>query len=299
MAESTLTDDQLDNVMRGMSIPVQPQIMVDLQMEQAMPDPDLNEIARLISRDVSISGRVLKAVNSPFFGLRNKITSIQKAVSLLGINSVINIVNAIAVHNELCSSADLSDEEIIAMNHFWDTAQDVALTAATIAKQIAFISPDEAYTLGLFHNAGIPLLMSKFNQYRDVMKESYQGNIKRIIDIENKLINTNHAVVGFYIAKSWKLSPSICEAIQQHHNIIEIFGQTGSQGSDVMNLLAVLKMAEHIVGLYKIIGDSDVDTEWNESRDIIFQYLSISEEDFEEINIVCTELGMGLKNKVS
>jgi len=299
MAESTLTDDQLDNVMRGMSIPVQPQIMVDLQMEQAMPDPDLNEIARLISRDVSISGRVLKAVNSPFFGLRNKITSIQKAVSLLGINSVINIVNAIAVHNELCSSADLSDEEIIAMNHFWDTAQDVALTAATIAKQIGFISPDEAYTLGLFHNAGIPLLMSKFNQYRDVMKESYQGNIKRIIDIENKLINTNHAVVGFYIAKSWKLSPSICEAIQQHHNIIEIFGQTGSQGSDVMNLLAVLKMAEHIVGLYKIIGDSDVDTEWNESRDIIFHYLSISEDDFEEINIVCTELGMGLKNKVS
>jgi HD-like signal output (HDOD) protein len=299
MAESTLTDDQLDNVMRGMSIPVQPQIMVDLQMEQAMPDPDLNEIARLISRDVSISGRVLKAVNSPFFGLRNKITSIQKAVSLLGINSVINIVNAIAVHNELCSSADLSDEEIIAMNHFWDTAQDVALTAATIAKQIGFISPDEAYTLGLFHNAGIPLLMSKFNQYRDVMKESYQGNIKRIIDIENKLINTNHAVVGFYIAKSWKLSPSICEAIQQHHNIIEIFGQTGSQGSDVMNLLAVLKMAEHIVGLYKIIGDSDVDTEWNESRDIIFHYLGISEDDFEEINIVCTELGMGLKNKVS
>lgn len=299
MLEPTLTDDQLVNVMRGMSIPVQPQIMVDLQMEQVMPDPDINEIARLISRDVAISGRVLKAVNSPFFGLRNKITSIQKAVVLLGINSVINIVNAIAVHNELCNIADLSDEEISDMNHFWDTAQDVALTAATIAKQIGFISPDEAYSLGLFHNAGIPLLMSKFDHYRSVMRESYQGHGKRIIDVENKLINTNHAVVGFYIAKSWKLSPSICEAIQQHHNIIEIFGQTGSQGSDVMNLLAVLKMAEHIVGLHKIIGNCDDDVEWNEARDIIFHYLGISEEDFEEINIVCTELGMGLNNKVS
>ena len=299
MAETTLTDDQIVNVMRGMSIPVQPQIMVDLQMEQAMPDPDIKEIARLISRDVAISGRVLKAVNSPFFGLRNKITSIQKAVVLLGINSVVNIVNAIAVHNELCNNADLTDEEISDMNHFWDTAQDVALTAATIAKQIGFISPDEAYTLGLFHNAGIPLLMSKFSQYRSVMRESYKGDDKRIIDVENKLINTNHAVVGFYIAKSWKLSPSICEAIQQHHNIIEIFGQTGSQGSDVMNLLTVLKMAEHIVGLHMIIGDCNEDVEWNEAKDIIFHYLGISEEDFEDIHVVCTELGMGLKNKVS
>jgi len=299
MTDTTLTNDQIENVMRGMSIPVQPQIMVDLQMEQAMPDPDINEIARLISRDVAISGRVLKAVNSPFFGLRNKITSIQKAVILLGINSVINIVNAIAVHNELCSNENLSEDEIEDMNHFWDTAQDVALTAATIAKQIGFISPDEAYTLGLFHNAGIPLLMSKFSDYRNTMHISYIGNEKRLIDTENKLINTNHAVIGFYIAKSWKLSPSICEAIQQHHNIIEIFGQTGSQGSDVMNLLAVLKMAEHIVGLYKIIGEQDVDLEWNECRDIIFHYLGISEEDFEEIIIVCHELGMGLKNKVS
>lgn len=299
MTDTTLTNDQIDNVMRGMSIPVQPQIMVDLQMEQAMPEPDINEIARLISRDVAISGRVLKAVNSPFFGLRNKITSIQKAVILLGINSVINIVNAIAVHNELCNNENLSEEEINDMNHFWDTAQDVALTAATIAKQIGFISPDEAYTLGLFHNAGIPLLMSKFSDYRDTMHVSYKGNEKRLIDTENNLINTNHAVIGFYIAKSWKLSPSICEAIQQHHNIIEVFGQTGNQGSDVMNLLSVLKMAEHIVGLYKIIGEQDIDVEWNECRDIIFHYLGISEDDFEEIVIVCHDLGMGLKNKVS
>jgi len=299
MPDTTLTNDQIENVMRGMSIPAQPQIMVDLQMEQAMPDPDINEIARLISRDVAISGRVLKAVNSPFFGLRNKITSIQKAVVLLGTNSVVNIVNAVAIHNEISTNKNLSEEEINDMNHFWDTAQDVALTAATIAKQIGFISPDEAYTLGLFHNAGIPLLISKFCDYRSTMHESYMGSSKRLIDIENKAINTNHAVVGFYIAKSWKLSPSICEAIQQHHNIIEIFSQTGSQGSDVMNLLAVLKMAEHIVGLYKIIGDQDNDVEWNESRDIIFHYLGISEDDFDEIVIICHELGMGLKNKVS
>jgi HD-like signal output (HDOD) protein len=184
------------------------------------------------------------------------------------------------------------------LNRFWDTAQDVALTAATIARQIGFISPDEAYTLGLFHNAGIPLLMSRFKHYHSIIQESYEGKEKRLIDVENNAINTNHAVLGFYIARSWKLSASICEAIQQHHNIIEVFGQTGNQGSDVMNLLAVLKMAEHITGLYKIIGGQDTDVEWNEARDVIFHYLSISEDDFEEINIICQDLGTGLRDSV-
>ena len=294
MSKKALTDDQINNVvMKGMKIPVQPQIMVDLQMEQVMPDPDMDEIARLISRDVSISGRVLKAVNSPFFGLRSTITSIHKAVTLLGFNSVINLVNAIAISNEMLEQEDLSEEEIKELNRFWDTAQDVALTAATIARQIGFQSPDEAYTLGLIHNAGIPMQMKRFKDYHDVMIESYSGNEKRIIDIENKYYNTNHSVLGFYIAKSWKLSDSICEAIQQHHNVIEIFGQTGHQGSETMNLIAILKIAEHIVGLHKILGKNEVDIEWNETRDIIFQYLSISEEDYEEIKNICQEMGVG------
>jgi len=292
MSKAALTDDQIANVMRGMDIPAQPQIMVDLQMEQAMPDPDMNEIARLISRDVAISGRVLKAVNSPFFGLRNTITSIHKAVTLLGMNSVINIVNAVAVRNELSQKENMSEEEIHDMNQFWDTAQEVALVCTTIAKQIGFQSPDEAYSLGLFHNAGIPLLREKFSNYHDVLVESYSGKEKRVVDTENNLINTNHAVLGFYIAKSWRLSENICEAIQQHHNIIEVFGRADNQGSDVLNLLSILKMAEHIVGNFRTIGGQETDIEWNECRDIIFHYLGISEDDFEEITIICRDMGI-------
>ncbi len=296
MSQATLTDDQMQSVMRGMAIPVQPQIMVDLQMEQAMPDPDIKEIARLISRDVELSGSVLKAVNSPFFGLRNTITSIQKAVMLLGINSVINMVNSIAIRSELSQLDNMSDEEINYMNLFWDAAQDVALVSTTIVRQIGFISPDEAYTLGLFHNSGIPLLAARHKNYHEIIKESYSGSTKRIVDVENERLDTNHSVVGFYLAKSWKLSPAICDAIGQHHNAIELFGQGNSKGSDVMNLLAVLKLAEHIVGLYKVLGNTDTDIEWNETRDLIFQYLSISEDDFDEINITCQENGIGLNS---
>ena len=61
-----LTDDQIKHILQGIKIPPQPQILVDLQMEQVMPDPDLRQIARLISQDVGLSGTMLKFVNSPF-----------------------------------------------------------------------------------------------------------------------------------------------------------------------------------------------------------------------------------------
>ena len=138
--------------------------MVDLQMEQVMPNPDLKNIARLISQDPGLSGALLKLVNSPFFGLANRITSIQRAVNLLGSRSVINLINAQSIKGEM------SDDTIVTLNRFWDTAQDVAMSCLSLAKRVGYESVDEAYALGLFHNCGIPLMLKRFPHYMAVLE---------------------------------------------------------------------------------------------------------------------------------
>jgi len=160
---------------------------------------------------------MLKFVNSPFYGLANKISSIEQAVSLLGINTVINILNGLAIKGEM------SDEAIIELTTFWDTANDIAMVCATIAKKVGYPNPDEAYTLGLFHNAGIPLMLARFENYISVMEKAYSGEHERVIDIENEKFNTNHCVVGYYTAKSWNLPEHICQAIAEHHNTQQVF----------------------------------------------------------------------------
>ena len=70
-----LSAEQIQQVLQGISVPPQPQIMVDLQMEQFLPNPDLKTIAKLISQDPGLSGALLKIVNSPYFGLSNRIAS--------------------------------------------------------------------------------------------------------------------------------------------------------------------------------------------------------------------------------
>ena len=279
-----LTEEQIRNALQGISVPPQPQIMVDLQMEQVMPDPDLKAIARLISQDPGLSGSLLKIVNSPFFGLSNRISSIQQAVNLLGANKVVNIVNAQSIRGEL------TDENIVNLNRFWDSAQDIAMTCMTLAKQLGCLPPDEAYALGLFHNCGIPLMLSRFPDYIQVMENSYAQSDARIVDVENQRMNTNHAVVGYFTAKSWLLPRHLCEAIASHHNARQIFLEEGSKDAALKNQLAVLKMAEHICQAYRTLGNQSVDHEWNLVGDSILEYIGLSEYDFENLEATCREM---------
>jgi HD-like signal output (HDOD) protein len=289
MAE-TLTQEQISNVLMGIKIPPQPQILVDLQIEQIMPDPDLKRIAALIRRDVGLAGTILKVVNSSFYGLRNKITSVDQAVSLIGLDSIINIINGVSIKSEM------SDETITHMNRFWDTANDIAMIATNIAKMVGFPKPDLAYLLGLFHNVGVPLLMRRFDNYLEVLEHSYGNNSDRIIDIENDVLKTNHAVVGYYIAKSWNLPKILCEAIAEHHSCERCFLGKQHTESKTKTLLAILKLAEHVCGSYKILGNQEVDFEWELIGDEVLTHLGLGEYDVEQLEANLDEMGISVKN---
>ena len=282
-----LSADYIKQILQGISVPPQPQIMVDLQMEQVMPSPDLRAIAKLISRDPGLSGALLKLVNSPFFGLANRIASIQQAVNLLGCNTVINLINAQSIRSEL------TDEAIVTLNRFWDTAQDVAMTCLTLAKRIGYHSPDEAYTLGLFHNCGIPLMLKRFPNYMSVLEEAYASTTgeRRVVDTENRLLNTNHAVVGYFTAKSWNLPLHLCEAIASHHNALAIFTEEASRDAQLKTLLAILKMAEHICASHRVLGNQPDDHEWQGIEQLVLEYVGLSEYDFENLRESIRDLG--------
>ncbi|GID06517.1 HDOD domain-containing protein [Pseudomonas sp. 008] len=272
-----LSSEQIQQSLQGISVPAQPQIMVDLQMEQYMPDPDLEVIAKLISQDPGLSGALLKIVNSPYYGLSNKITAIQRAVNLLGSRSIINLINAQSIKGEL------NDDTIVTLNRFWDTAQDVAMTCLSLAKRVGVQAGDEAYALGLFHDCGIPLMLKKFPDYMKVLEQAYaNASVEcRVVDTENKQYNTNHAVVGYYTAKSWRLPEHVTQAIANHHNALAIFSDESCRNTPLKNLLAILKMAEHICASYRVLGNQSEDHEWNNVGHLVLDYIGLSEYDFE------------------
>ena len=274
----TLSAEQLNKTLQGIKIPPQPQILVDITMEQASPDPSLEHISSLILQDMGLSGAILKVVNSPYFGLSNNIISVEHAVSMLGLNSVVNIINGLALKSEL------SDETIIEMNRFWDHASDIALISATIAKETGYPNADEAYLLGLFHACGMPLMMTRYPNYPKVVEEAFSGTHERIIDLENERFNTNHAVLGYYTAKSWNLPEHICQLISEQYNLKTIQKWQENYDGHRKTLLAILKMALEVGKSHKKLGGLNAkNREWEEYGVEILEYMGLSQYDFDNL----------------
>lgn len=282
-----LDEKQAEEILKGIRIPPQPQVIIDLQMEMVMPDFALSDIANLIAKDVGLSGNVLKTVNSPFYGLPSKITSIPQALSLLGLNSVVNLINAAALRDSL------SGEEAGTMIDFWDNAMDVAAACALIAKKLGIASSDDAYTLGLFHNAAVPLLALKFKNYGEVMQQAYAETERSITAIECEQIKTDHCAIAHLIARRWKLPEHICDVIAEHHEAERRFAQRDLVECERKNLMAVLKLAEHLCGTYKKLGNQSEDHEFKRLLPLLLNYLSLTEHDIDDLADDMSEAGIG------
>ena len=290
--ETAVTQENIETVLKGIVIPSPPQIIADLQMEMAMPDPDLNEMASMISKDPGLAGGVLKTLNSPFYGNRD-ISSIPKAVMMLGMTTIANIVNTLYLRDSMAGDDNISDAVKKAMSNFWDSATDVARACHMVSTRYGVGDPDMAYMLGLFHNAGIPLLMQRCSDYPDILVESYRLKEDRIVDTENKRCKTNHAVLSFYAAKSWKLPLLLCKVISGHHNVKEIFLNYDKSSPEEKSYLAMLKVAEHLAGLSRIIGNNDHDVEWELVEDAVLEELGLSTFDFEDLMSFAKDNGIG------
>jgi len=290
-AQPAISQQDVETIISGITIPTPPQLIADLQMEMALPDPDLNEIAQMINKDVGLAGGIIKTVNSPFYG-QHDISSISKAVMMLGMNTVMNIVNALYLKDSMAHRNDISDGLVKHMTRFWDMTNDVAQSCVIIAKHIRCDQTDMAYMLGLFHNAGIPLLMLKYPDYPAIMEESYLCQNGRIVDTENKYLNTNHAVLSWYIAQSWKLPKCICAAIAKHHSCEEIFTDD-SIPCDTALLLSILKLAEHLAKTSQILGNQPIDYEWEHTGDNVMNHLGINQHDYEDLVGYAADMGIG------
>lgn len=273
-AEQPMNEAELCKLIRSYNIPPQPHILSDIQNAK----DNLNRIAEIISQDVALSSGLLQTINSPYYGLANNISSIPQAAVLLGLNAVKNIVNCqlLRAQSGNYDNKDLSD--------FWQSANDVANTAATLVHTLGFGSTDEAYTLGLFHNCGIPILMDKHNDYLSTIQSAYNATDSRITDIENNHYKSNHAILGYMVSRAWKLPEHLRIAIRDHHNFERLSFKQNNYGTEADTILAILKMAEHISHVHAVLGKDHQDNEWQFIKKGLFEFLGISEPDFEYIS---------------
>lgn len=232
-----LSPEVVDRSVKGIVIPPRPQILLDLGKEMNRDDPSPKVVATLIGADVGLAAAVLKTVNSPFFGLSQRIASVFQAVNLLGLRSTFQIVTGIMARNAVKGHRQ-------PLERFWDSAEKVANISAHVAGLLPRVGRDEAYSFGLFHDIGIPLLLQKFPDYRETQALAASLPDRSILDIEDERHDTNHATLGYLMAKSWFLPASLSEAILRHHDAT-VFDPGDTVSPLARALIGITCLAEH------------------------------------------------------
>ena len=240
------TAESVDKILGSISLPACPAIMLDIMSEARKEDPDFNKITKLVGNDAGLSASVLKLVNSPAFRRSSNIGSISQAVSVLGLKKVMLAVNALFLRKSVSVSSPAAK---VFLEKFWDKSSLTAEAATMLAKNFPGISTEDAYTIGLFLDSGIPVLMQRFpdHPFDEAMRGNDWENIHR--DEEAKL-GTNHAVVGNMLARNWGLPAHICQTILHHHDSSIFTDLAHKASTEVRNFVAVLILAEHMVGVF-------------------------------------------------
>lgn len=267
-----LDEQHYETALKGVSIPSCPAILTELISELRKPSTNGKLVAQLIGRDVGLAAMVIKAANSPLFGSKRQIGSIAEAIKLLGFSALTNLVYE-GLLRSVTSSRDAS------LERFWDSSAHTAAISAELASVLGGVSRDTAHTFGLFHDCGIPMLVERFPDYKQVLNTANESMDRKFTDIEDEALSTNHAAIGSILARSWGLPVTVSNAILCHHDYEVLYDAQGLE-NESRSLIAINALAGYIAGQYL---RSNRDQEWGKAAAGVSSYFGISASELDDI----------------
>ncbi|NOR10008.1 MAG: HDOD domain-containing protein, partial [Desulfovibrionaceae bacterium] len=179
-------------------------------------DHCLADLVNIIRFDSALTANILKTANSAFYGISTEVSSVDRAISLIGEDSVINITLKKGL-------AKLFDKELTgyksASGELWRHDLRTAIASKKIAKlNKNHISSEIAFTGGLLHDIGKAVISSFLGETSSKIIEAIdKGRVKDFHEAEQRLLGMDHAMVGFELAKHWNLPEALTHIIRYHH----------------------------------------------------------------------------------
>ena len=233
----------------------------------SIPHTDMSEIEKTLSMDSVLSAKTLKVANSPFFNRGQHTDTLDRALSLVGFNSIRMIVLCAAI-NELYKETAVIDRKM------WAHSLGVSLIGSILAKETSLVNEQTASAAGLFHDVGKLVLRKAYSDKYAEMAESLEGGTISFCNAEDNLYGVNHCVTGSLLAKNWNLSRDYSTVITCHHGAE--FEHPLNQGE--LDLLNIIKIADQIAFFFGIGFKSTTDI-----FNLSYPVLGLSKKRFEEI----------------
>ncbi|CAK9249658.1 unnamed protein product [Sphagnum jensenii] len=189
--------------------------VVAMKVNDLINDPNSSsgEIAELLKKDLVLTAKILRLVNSSYYSIPGGVADVKRALAFLGFNTLAQLVLSLSVFSFF---KDVASSEF-SMTEFWRHCLAVGVCSEVIAKKIKLPKPEEAFSCGLLHDVGKLVLHEIDPQsFLKIVTET-QRHGSSYIDVERQLDLPSHSYIGEIIATKWGLPQSIRLAIRYHH----------------------------------------------------------------------------------
>ncbi|MBN2145343.1 MAG: HDOD domain-containing protein [Candidatus Aureabacteria bacterium] len=199
-----------------LSLPTLPTVLSRVTQLMQNPKVSANEVGQAISSDQALATKILKVVNSPFYGFPSRIKTITHAIVILGFNAV----KATAMSASVFSSFSKDKNETSSFNRvaFWKHSLGVGAASRVLAKKLQLKETEEAFLAGLMHDLGKMVLDQYFHEQFEQVLRLVKEKGCFIIDAEKEVMDgVSHCEIGAWLGKRWNLNEEMIQVIGNHH----------------------------------------------------------------------------------
>jgi HD-like signal output (HDOD) protein len=217
MPTATLVEPQarvMDAVKKVSALATLPEVTAKIIATVEDPKSTATQLHKIVSHDPALVTRILKVVNSAFYGLPGQIGSVERAIVLLGLNAVKNIAVAASL-GQLFRGAKLTDE--FSAKDLWRHCIAVGVAARDLAKQMKLGTADEAFLSGMIHDIGLLISLQQTPDALRAVCERAATTGTDFCELERELIGMDHQQLGMALAENWKF-PRTCQLVAGYHH---------------------------------------------------------------------------------
>lgn len=234
---------------RVRDLPPLPAAVQKLGAMTSDPRSDIRDIARVISSDVALTGRILRVANSAFYGLSRRISTISQAIMIIGFDGVKNMALGVSVFK--FSSAKKAKKQATGpccSENFWRHSLATACASQLLATLLKIRVLEETFVAGLIHDIGKIFLLEHFpEEYENAIREASEAK-EPLVGLEKKIFGMNYAEIGEQICQHWNIPANLTYAVAAHSK------DWAKEPSDRQNLFARVVGAADILAKISRIG---------------------------------------------
>lgn len=196
-----------ERLRQAKALPTLPGIVSKLTRMVEDPSVSADRIGRVIAKDHILAAKLLKLVNSAFYGFPGRISTVSSAVILLGFNVVRSLVLSASIFEAM-------EKTVVGL---WEHSLGCAAIANVIARRLSISDPEEISTAALLHDIGKVVIRENLAEEAAVLDEAILGENISLYEAEQRILKINHTQVGQRLCRHWNLPDRLAEPITYHH----------------------------------------------------------------------------------